>query len=72
MMITAFGISIFPVLLIAMLVMGWFQRAKRLDAIADEIYARELQKVDALKQDGTIRLYYEDPLLENAEYLTSL
>lgn len=72
MMITAFGISILPVLLIAMLVMGWFQRAKRLDAIADEIYARELQKVDALKQDGTIRLYYEDPLLENAEYLTSL
>jgi hypothetical protein len=72
MMITAFGISIFPVLLIAMLVMGWFQRAIRLDAIADEIYARELQKVDALKQDGTIRLYYEDPLLENAEYLTSL
>lgn len=72
MMITAVGISIFPVLLIAMLVMGWFQRAKRLDAIADEIYARELQKVDALKQDGTIRLYYEDPLLENAEYLTSL
>jgi hypothetical protein len=25
-----------------------------------------------LKRDGTIRLYYDDPLLENAEYLTSL
>jgi hypothetical protein len=52
--------------------MGWFQRARRLDAIADEIYARELQKVEELKRDGTIRLYYDDPLLENAEYLTSL
>jgi hypothetical protein len=72
MMITAIGISVFPVLLIAMLVMGWFQRARRLDAIADEIYARELQKVEELKRDGTIRLYYDDPLLENAEYLTSL
>jgi hypothetical protein len=72
MMLTAFGISTLPVLLIAMLVMGWFQRAKRLDAIAEEIYSAELQKVEALKRDGTIRLYYDDPLLQNAEYLTSL
>jgi hypothetical protein len=72
MMLTAFGISTLPVLLIAMLVMGWFQRAKRLDAIAEEIYSAELQKVESLKRDGTIRLYYDDPLLQNAEYLTSL
>jgi hypothetical protein len=72
MMLTAFGISTLPVLIIAMLVMGWFQRAKRLDAIAEEIYSAELQKVEALKRDGTIRLYYDDPLLQNAEYLTSL
>jgi hypothetical protein len=52
--------------------MGWFQRAKRLDAIAEEIYSAELQKVESLKRDGTIKLYYEDPLLQSAEYLTSL
>jgi hypothetical protein len=72
MILTAFGISALPVLIIAMLVMGWFQRAKRLDAIAEEIYSAELQKVEALKRDGTIKLYYEDPLLQSAEYLTSL
>lgn len=72
MMLTAFGISTLPVLIIAMLVMGWFQRAKRLDAIAEEIYSAELQKVESLKRDGTIKLYYEDPLLQSAEYLTSL
>lgn len=72
MMLTAFGISTFPVLIIAMLVMSWFQRAKRLDAIAEEIYSAELQKVESLKRDGTIKLYYEDPLLQSAEYLTSL
>jgi hypothetical protein len=72
MMLTAFGISTLPVLIIAMLVMGWFQRAKRLDAIAEEIYSAELQKVETLKRDGTIKLYYEDPLLQSAEYLTSL
>ena len=71
MMLTAFGISTFPVLIIAMLVMSWFQRAKRLDAIAEEIYSAELQKVESLKRDGTIKLYYEDPLLQSAEYLTS-
>lgn len=72
MMLTAFGISTLPVLIIAMLVMSWFQRAKRLDAIAEEIYSAELQKVESLKRDGTIKLYYEDPLLQSAEYLTSL
>jgi hypothetical protein len=72
MMLTAFGISTFPVLIIAMLVMSWFQRAKRLDAIAEEIYSAELQKVESLKRVGTIKLYYEDPLLQSAEYLTSL
>lgn len=72
MVLTAFGISTLPVLIIAMLVMGWFQRAKRLDAIAEEIYSAELQKVESLKRDGTIKLYYEDPLLQSAEYLTSL
>ena len=72
MMLTAFGISTFPVLIIAMLVMSWFQRAKRLDAMAEEIYSAELQKVESLKRVGTIKLYYEDPLLQSAEYLTSL
>lgn len=72
MMLTAFGISTLPVLIIAMLVMSWFQRAKRLDAIAEEVYSAELQKVESLKRDGTIKLYYEDPLLQSAEYLTSL
>lgn len=72
MMLTAFGISTLPVLILAMLVMSWFQRAKRLDAIAEEIYSAELQKVESLKRDGTIKLYYEDPLLQSAEYLTSL
>ncbi|MEI8211480.1 MAG: hypothetical protein WCI02_04990 [Planctomycetota bacterium] len=72
MLLTSFMISLFPVLILAMLVMGWFQRASRLNSLSEEIYRDELKKVDELQRTGVIDLYYDDPLLESAEYLVNL
>ncbi|MFN7734385.1 MAG: hypothetical protein ACK5OB_21005 [Pirellula sp.] len=69
---TALMISVFPILILAMLVMGWFQRSSRLNALAESIYAEELKKVDELKRAGVIDLFYDDPLLESAEFLVHL
>ncbi len=69
---TAAALSVFPVLLIAMLVMSWFQRASRLQKMVEFVYSAELKKVEDLKQSGVIQLHYDDPLLASAEYLVNL
>lgn len=72
MLFTSFAISLFPVLILAMLAMSWHQRSSRLNALAETIYGEELKKVEELKRNGVIDLYYEDPLLESAVYLVNL
>ena len=72
MLATAAILSALPVLVLAMLVMSWFQRARRLNRIAESIYAAELKQVEELKRSGVIQLHYDDPLLRSAEFLVHL
>jgi hypothetical protein len=72
MLSTAAILSALPVLILAMLVMTWFQRASRLNRISDAIYSAELKQVEELKRSGVIQLHYEDPLLRSAEFLVNL
>jgi hypothetical protein len=72
MLATAAILSALPVLVSAMLVMSWFQRARRLNRIAESIYAAELKQVEELKRSGVIQLHYDDPLLRSAEFLVHL
>jgi hypothetical protein len=72
MLATAAILSALPVLILAMLVMTWFQRAGRLNRISEAIYAAELKQVEELKRSGVIQLHYEDPLLRSAEFLVHL
>lgn len=72
MLATAAILSALPVLILAMLVMSWFQRSPRLNRIADAIYAAVLHQVEELKRSGVIHLHYEDPLLRSAEFLVHL
>ena len=72
MLFTSTVISLVPVLVFAMLVMSWYQRAARLNGLAENIYAAELSKVEELKRLGVIQLHYEDPVLAAAEFLVNL
>jgi hypothetical protein len=72
MLTTAAILSALPVLILAMLVMTWFQRASRLNRISEAIYSAELKQVEELKRSGVIQLHYDDPLLRSAEFLVNL
>lgn len=72
MITTAAILSALPILILAMLVMTWFQRAGRLNRIAEAIYSAELRLVEELKRSGVIQLHYDDPLLRSAEFLINL
>ena len=56
-------------LIYAMVILSWSQRRSKINRIADSTYADEIKLVDELKRDGVIALYYDDPLLEHAEFL---
>jgi hypothetical protein len=62
-------LSLIPMLIYAMVVLSWSQRRSKINQIADSTYAEEIKLVDELKRDGVIALYYDDPLLEHAEFL---
>ena len=62
-------LSLIPMLIYAMVVLSWSQRRSKINRIADSTYADEIKLVDELKRDGVIALYYDDPLLEHAEFL---
>jgi hypothetical protein len=72
MLTTAAILSALPVLILAMLVMTWFQRALRLNRISEAIYSAEIKQVEELKRSGVIQLHYDDPLLRSAEFLVNL
>ena len=62
-------LSLIPMLIYAMVVLSWSQRRSKVNRIAESTYAEEIKLVDELKRNGVIALYYDDPLLEHAEFL---
>jgi hypothetical protein len=69
---TSLLLSVLPVLVYAMIVMSWMQRASRVLWLADLVYSEELKKVDELKRNGVIELHFEDSLLAHAEFLVNI
>jgi hypothetical protein len=55
-----------------MLVFSWQQRGARIRRIAGKTLAEEHKLVEELKSKGVIRLQYDDPMLEHAEFLVNL
>ncbi len=62
-------LSLIPMLIYAMVVLSWSQRRSKVNRIAESTYSEEIKLVDELKRNGVIALYYDDPLLEHAEFL---
>jgi hypothetical protein len=65
-------LSFFPLLVYCMIVFSWLQRASKIKRIATDTIAAEHKMLEDLKKTGVIRLYYDDPLLEQAEFLVNL
>ncbi|MFN9412362.1 MAG: hypothetical protein ACK57V_08340 [Pirellula sp.] len=69
---TSLMLSFFPLLVYCMLVFSWQQRGARVRRIARITLAEEHKLVEELKNQGVIRLQYDDPMLEHAEFLVNL
>ena len=69
---TSVMLSFFPLLVYCMLVFSWQQRGSRIRRIAQIALAEEHKLVQELKGKGVIRLQYDDPILEHAEFLVNL
>jgi hypothetical protein len=70
--LTCLFLSLLPLLVYCMLVFSFLQRSSKIKRIAQSTLSEEHQLVESLKRDGVIRLYFEDPLLEQAEFLVQL
>jgi hypothetical protein len=69
---TSLALSFFPLLVYCMLVFSWQQRGARIRRIAGTTLAEEHKLVEELKNRGVIRLQYDDPMLEHAEFLVNI
>ena len=72
MMVTSVVLSFIPMLLYAMISMTALLRRSKIERLARGLQAEHHVLVDELEQNGILRLEYEDPLLEQAQYLLSL
>jgi len=68
-LITSVLLSLIPLLIYSMIVLSWSQRRSKINRIAVDTYAEELRLVEELRRSGLIALYYDDALLEHAEFL---
>ncbi|MFN7875936.1 MAG: hypothetical protein ACK5PB_11495 [Pirellula sp.] len=65
-------LSLFPLLIYSMIVFSIFQRSSKVKRIAQHVIAEEHKLLANLKQTGVVRLYFDDPMLDNAEFLVNL
>ncbi|MCU0712984.1 MAG: hypothetical protein MUC43_13065 [Pirellula sp.] len=65
-------LSLFPLLIYSMIVFSIFQRSAKVKRIAQHVVAEEHKLLESLKQSGVIRLYFDDPILDHAEFLVGL
>ncbi len=71
-LITSVLLSLLPLVIYAMVSLGMLQRNRKINHIAEVVYAEELKLVEELKRTGVIALHYDDPLLEHAEFLINI
>jgi hypothetical protein len=62
-------LSVLPLLVYCMVVLSWWQRHSKVRRLATRTLAEEHRLLEDLRAKGVIRLRYEDPLLEHAEFL---
>ncbi len=68
-MLTSTILSALPLLLFCMLLLSWMQRSSKIRRIGRTTISAEHKLLEDLRNDGVLKLYYEDPLLEHAEFL---
>jgi hypothetical protein len=66
---TSVLLSLIPLMIFAMIIMTWQQRRSKVRTLATQIFAEERKLVEELQQSGVVALHYDDPLLENVEFL---
>ncbi|MEL7336301.1 MAG: hypothetical protein AAFN70_08895, partial [Planctomycetota bacterium] len=71
MVMTCIMLSALPTALYAIVVMWSVQRLGRVKQIQDELEQSHRDTIDRMTREGTLRLQWSDPLLEDAEYLLS-
>lgn len=69
---TSLLLSLFPLLIYSMIVFSLFQRSTKVKRISQQVIAEEHKLLESLKQNGVVRLYFDDPLLDHAEFLVNL
>jgi hypothetical protein len=65
-------LSLFPLLIYSMIVFSIFQRSSKVKRISQHVITEEHKLLETLKQTGVVRLYFDDPMLDNAEFLVNL
>ena len=71
-LMTSVILSYIPMFLYAMIVMALFLRRSKIERLANGLQSEHHSLVDDLQQNGILSLEYEDPLLEQAQFLLSL
>ncbi len=69
---TSIFLSLLPMLIFAMIFMTWTLRRSRIQRISRRILAEHHTLIGKLKSEGVLKLYFEDPKLEQAEFLLRL
>lgn len=71
MLLTSLLLSIVPVAIYAMIVLTWGQSARRVHQCVAAVQAGLDARIQQLRTSGTLRLEFDDPLLEDARFLLS-
>lgn len=64
-------LSALPLLVYCMVVLSWLQRNSKVRRLAAKTLTEEHRLLEDLRAKGVIKLRYEDPLLEHAEFLVN-
>jgi hypothetical protein len=72
MLTTSIFLSLVPVLVFAMVFMAITLRRQRIQKVAGHVLSQHHVLIEKLKSEGVLKLYFEDPRLEQAEFLLRL
>ncbi len=72
MMLTSVLLSLLPTALYAMSVLAWAQSARRVNACANGIQQAHQDAIANLRDEGTLQLEFDDPLVDDARVLLSI